>query len=106
MYLGRLYRGRLAGHEPHQRGQIAVCDALAVQADGKILVGGNFTTLAGQPRSHLGRLNPDGSLDTTFTNGANGNTLICLALQPDGKILLGGRFHDAGRPGARAVWAD
>ena len=43
-----------------------------MQADGKILVGGDFTTLAGQSRGCLGRLNADGSLDTTFTNGANG----------------------------------
>jgi GH25 family lysozyme M1 (1,4-beta-N-acetylmuramidase) len=31
--------------------------SLAVQADGKILVGGLFTTLGGQPRNYLGRLN-------------------------------------------------
>ena len=52
-------------------GPMARVDSLAVQPDGKILVGGNFTTLGGQPRSYLGRLNADGSLDTTFTNGAN-----------------------------------
>ena len=53
--------------------------SLAVQqADGKILVGGNFTTLAGQPRSRLGRLNADGSLDTTFTNGANNTVYLWL----------------------------
>jgi hypothetical protein len=32
---------------------------LAVQADGKILVGGYFTTLGGQNRSYLGRLSPN-----------------------------------------------
>ena len=61
------------------------------QADGKILVGGNFTALAGQARSCLGRLNADGSLDATFTNGAN-NTVYSLAVQADGKILVGGNF--------------
>src|SRR2546427_473223 len=37
-----------------------------LQPDGKILVGGNFTTLAGQTRNYLGRLNADGSADTNF----------------------------------------
>ena len=50
--------------------------ALAVQADGKILVGGYFTTLGGggtgtTPRNNIGRLNPDGSVDTSFNPGAN-----------------------------------
>ena len=73
-------------------------ESLAVQADGKILVGGTFTTLAGQPRQNLGRLNADGSLDTTFTNGAN-HVVESLAVQADGKILVGGSFTTlAGRP--------
>ena len=69
--------------------------SLAVQADGKILVGGWFTTLAGESRSHLGRLNADGSLDTTFTNGVN-DRVLCLAVQADGKILVGGLFTTLG----------
>ena len=49
---------------------------LAVQADGKILVGGSFTTLGGggtgtTTRNYIGRLNADGSLDTSFDPGAN-----------------------------------
>ena len=44
-------------------------DALAVQPDGKILVGGYFTTLGGQPRNYIGRLNADGTLDAGFTPG-------------------------------------
>jgi uncharacterized delta-60 repeat protein len=67
----------------------------AVQADGRILVGGSFTSLAGQPRMNLGRLNPDGSLDATFNPGAGNDAftrVTCLALQPDGKILVGGLF--------------
>ncbi len=71
---------------------------MAVQADGKVLVGGDFTTLGGQARSYLGRLNPDGSLDATFTNGAD-FTVYALAVQGDGKILVGGNFTTlAGQP--------
>ncbi len=61
--------------------------------------GDAFTTLAGQTRNYLGRLNADGSLDTSFTNGAN-NYVYSLAVQADGKILVGGLFTNVGRPGA------
>src|SRR5207302_336006 len=63
-------------------------NSLAVQADGKILVGGNFTTLDGQSRSGIGRLNADGALDPTFNPGAD-SRVSCLAVQADGKILVG-----------------
>ncbi|MEI7936817.1 MAG: immunoglobulin domain-containing protein [Verrucomicrobiota bacterium] len=69
--------------------------ALAVQPDGKILVGGNFTALAGQPRSNLGRLNPNGSLDPDFNPQAN-NVVYSLAVQPDGMILVAGAFTGLG----------
>src|SRR5712692_5434563 len=45
--------------------------ALAAQADGKILVGGFFATLGGQSRTNIGRLNADGTPDTSFTPGAD-----------------------------------
>jgi uncharacterized delta-60 repeat protein len=64
---------------------------LAVQADGKILVGGYFTQLGGQPRSFIGRLNSNGTLDTDFNPGA-GSTVYCLAIQTDGRIVVGGIF--------------
>lgn len=41
---------------------------VAVQADGKIVICGAFTKVNGQKRHHLARLNPDGSLDDSFTN--------------------------------------
>ena len=46
-----------------------VVRTLALQPDGRILVGGDFTSLEGSPRNHLGRLNPDGRLDTFFISG-------------------------------------
>ena len=70
--------------------------ALAVQADGKILVGGAFTMLGGggtgmTPRNHIARLNADGSLDLSFNPGAS-SAVYALAIQPDGKILVAGAF--------------
>ena len=72
--------------------------ALAVQPDGKILVGGSFTILAGQTNEGLARLNADGTVDRGFFHGAGGATpwIYSLALQPDGKILVGGTFTTLG----------
>ena len=69
--------------------------ALAVQPDGKILLGGDFITFNGASRTRLARLNSDGSLDTGFVvgSGAN-NTVFALAVQPDGHIVLGGSFTE------------
>lgn len=69
--------------------------SLAVQPDGRIVVGGLFDTLGGQPRENIGRLNADGSLDTIFNPGA-GYHVSTLAVQPDGKILVGGSFSTLG----------
>ncbi len=69
--------------------------AFAVQTDGKILVGGDFTVLGGGTRNRIARLNPDGSLDASFNPGANG-IVIALALQADGKILVAGEFTGLG----------
>jgi uncharacterized delta-60 repeat protein len=67
--------------------------ALAVQADGKILIGGSFTSYNGTPRNRLARLNADGSLDTSFDpiGGANG-TVTAIAVRPDGQVLIAGSF--------------
>ena len=63
--------------------------SLAVQADGKVLVGGHIDTLGGQSRNGIGRLNADGTLDRGFNPGAGGE-VNSLAVQADGKILVGG----------------
>jgi hypothetical protein len=47
-------------------------EALAVQSDGRVLIGGDFTTVNGVSRGRIARLNADGSLDTTFGNGLAG----------------------------------
>jgi uncharacterized delta-60 repeat protein len=65
------------------------------QPDGRILIGGSFTTIHGSERRRIARLNADGSLDTTFQNGMKGanDTVYGVALQPDGKVLIGGPFN-------------
>jgi uncharacterized delta-60 repeat protein len=68
---------------------------LAVQADGKIIAVGTFTTVAGSSTRRLVRLNSDGTLDSTFetSTGTNGD-INTVAIQPDGRILIGGSFSD------------
>ena len=67
--------------------------SMAVQSDGKILVGGSFSTFNNLNRSGIVRLNPDGSVDTgiNFGTGANGSVLD-IAVLPNYKILIGGGF--------------
>ncbi|HMJ64461.1 MAG TPA: immunoglobulin domain-containing protein, partial [Candidatus Binatia bacterium] len=68
------------------------------QPDGKIVIGGLFTSVNGVARNRIARLNADGSLDATFDPGvAFGGTSVfpsvqALALQLDGKILAAGFF--------------
>jgi uncharacterized delta-60 repeat protein len=77
---------------PGSEGNEAVY-AVAVQGDGKILVGGDFNYVDKISRNNLARLNPNGSLDPTFNPGIGVNGWIySIRLQPDGKILVGGRF--------------
>ena len=67
--------------------------ALALQPDGKVLVGGSFLTYNGATASYLIRLNANGSLDTSFhPSGSFNSTVQALAVQPDGKVLVGGNF--------------
>src|SRR5207302_10983194 len=87
----------LDGFDPNANGTVYV---VVVQPDGKILIGGDFTTLspnggAAVTRNRIARLNPDGTLDTAFDPNAN-NTGLSTAVQADGKILAGGGFTSIG----------
>lgn len=74
-------------------------DSIAVQPDGKILVGGPFTSAGGAARQCLVRFNADGTLDAAFNVNASSFSVItayAIAVQPDGKILAGGTFTSLG----------
>lgn len=67
--------------------------AIALQKDGRILLGGRFTLVNDLPRRRLARLNPDGSLDPVFDPGSGPNgDVLAFGLPPDGGILLAGSF--------------
>lgn len=67
----------------------------ATQEDGKIVVGGDFSSVGGSTRNNIARLNADGTLDGSFNPNING-TVTSLAIQSDGKILVGGSFTTVG----------
>lgn len=71
-------------------------NAIHVQDDGKILVGGNFTSFNNVPRKKVVRLNTNGSVDLTF-NAGGGNfdgMILTIETQTDGKIICGGIFTE------------
>lgn len=68
-----------------------VISDIAIQSDGKILVGGNFSTMNNVYTGSFIRLNTDGSKDDTFSN-SNIGSVRSIALQSDGKIVVGGNL--------------
>jgi uncharacterized delta-60 repeat protein len=66
----------------------------AVQPDGRIWIGGDFSSINGVPRLKLARLNSDGSLDASYSPGdGTGTSVYALTSQLDGKLLVGGAFN-------------
>lgn len=65
-----------------------------LQSDGKILIGGLFTTYNGISSNFLVRLNSDSTVDTTFNLGSGfDNSVYTINIQTDGKLIVGGVFN-------------
>jgi uncharacterized delta-60 repeat protein len=70
-------------------------NAMEIQPNGQILVGGAFTSWNGVTVNSIVRLNADGTRDTTFTTNAGtaaNNTVSVIAIQSNGQIILAGNF--------------
>ena len=72
---------------------------IIIQSDGKILVGGSFTSYNGTPANYIIRLNQDGSIDNTFNYGTGfsgtlqGLTAVMdIVIDNNGKIYITGGF--------------
>lgn len=82
-----------ATFDPGPNGPAGTIWAVAVQPDGRVIIGGEFETIAGETRGGIARLNVDGTLDTSFNLGAGTDgTVYALALQGDNRVLVGGAF--------------
>ena len=74
-------------------GPTSTVTCIEFQSDGKMLVGGYFTSFNGVTTNRIVRLNSDGSRDTDFNIGTGfSGDVECIAIQNDGKILVGGNF--------------
>lgn len=65
--------------------------------EGRVLVGGRFTTFYGRNIQHLVRLKSDGTLDETFNNGSTpgfgpNDEVTSIYVTVDGKVLIAGQF--------------
>jgi uncharacterized delta-60 repeat protein len=68
-------------------------DVLYEQPDGKLLVGGSFTSYQGAPVGRIARLLPNGSLDPTWVVGVGASSTVrALSMDSQGRILVGGQF--------------
>ena len=72
-------------------GALGTVRAVALQADGKLIIGGEFLRYASVNRTRLARVLSDGRLDTNFTAVVNA-TVHTILVQESGKILIGGEF--------------
>jgi len=94
-----------------QSGANSSISALALQSDGKILIGGWFTTFNGVSRSRIARLHADGTLDESFSTAANdvNDRVQTIHIQTDGRIMIGGAFSTVGdqtRAGVARLFGD
>ena len=87
--------------------------AIEVDNNGKIIVGGFFTAFNGYPKMRILRLNNDGSIDDTFNQtyinlGAANPNLIGthiqkIVIQPDNNIIIGGFFSKYNNVGRNSI---
>ena len=81
--------------DPNASSGFTIISTIAVQTDGKVLAGGEFKTIGGQPRFSLARLDATTGLADSFDPNPNG-FLQSIAVQADGKILVTGSFSTIG----------
>jgi uncharacterized delta-60 repeat protein len=67
--------------------------AMTLDSQGRILIGGDFTSYNVTNRNHIARLNADGSLDATFDPGSGtDSTVKCIGVDSLGNVVVGGAF--------------
>lgn len=102
--------GRLDPAFDPGRGADDFVTALLIEPDGKVVVGGLFSSLAGGARNGVGRLLADGTLDVSFDVGSGVDGIVLtLARASSGQIIVGGAFTQvdfAQAFGMARLWED
>ena len=80
-------------------------NSLAIQTDGKVVIGGDFTSFNGIARSRIARLHPDGSLDNGFAASEINNRINSVVVRGDGQVFIGGEFTRIGSSQASRIAA-
>ena len=76
-------------------------NSITIQEDGKILIGGKFSSYNGTPRNRIARVNSDGSLDASFDPGTGAEIsyptfysyVQPVVIDNSKKLLIGGSFN-------------
>ena len=73
-------------------GSSAIVLQFHLQADGNIVIVGQFIGVNGTSRNNIARIKPNGFVDTLFFPTGTDGTVNTIAAQADGKFIVGGRF--------------
>ncbi len=81
-------------------GANSTVESIAVKPDGKVVIGGTFTSYGFTERQRVAQLNANGSLDTGFDPNAavTPGNVLAVATDSDGKVLVGGEVTDLSGP--------
>lgn len=78
--------------------------SIAIQNDGKIILGGDFSDYNGTAANRIIRINTNGSVDGTFVYGTGfDDTVYQVVLQSNGSVVVGGRFTNYNGTGANSI---
>ncbi|HSH67851.1 MAG TPA: T9SS type A sorting domain-containing protein, partial [Bacteroidia bacterium] len=78
-------------------------NAIAIQLNGKILIGGKFTSYNGNACTNLARLNSNGSFDNSFSGAGADGEIRKIVIDNDGRIVIAGDFENVNGEPHRAI---
>ncbi len=93
-YLIRLHNDGSVDGDFQFPGANNTVNAIAIQQDAKIIIGGGFTSVGGQTRNGIVRLNENGTIDSSFNigNGFDNFVNSIVVIPSTQKVLVGGAF--------------
>lgn len=76
---------------------------IAVQTNGKVLIGGNFTSYNGNLCSNIARLKKDGSFDASFNEVTTDGVVRKIIIDKDDRIIIAGDFENVNGVSIRGI---